>query len=148
MKVQLHLMAWWISPKFLLTLRLFLNHLKLYILAVDSIFILVLLPCYLVCKWPYSRAWLVRDTGPRATVFAENSFSLRSTPQDMTLKFLGQIKQISSQIWYDKTLRKWFSPVIYLKYCIRSPPGLDTKQTRGRNFSNKVFFLGFAKIFW
>ena len=146
MKFQLHLMAWWISPKFLLTLRLFLNHLKLYWPLIPFLYLFC---CHVIwfVKWPYSRAWLVRDTGPRATVFAENSFSLRSTPQDMTLKFLGQMKQISSQIWYDKTLRKWLSPVIYLKYCIRSPPGLDTKQTRGRNFFNKVFFLGFAKIY-
>ena len=63
------------------------------------------------------RDWFVT---PDLEVFAKNSFSLRSTPQDMAVKFLGQIKLICSQMWHDKTLTKRFSPVIYLKCCMRS----------------------------
>ena len=35
---------------------------------------------------------------PDLEVFAKNNFSLGSTPQDMAVKFLGQIKLISLQM--------------------------------------------------
>ena len=41
------------------------------------------------------RDWFVT---PDLEVFAKNSFSLGSTPQDMAVKFLGQIKLISLQM--------------------------------------------------
>ena len=98
------------------------------------------------------RDWFVT---PDLEVFAKNSFSLGSTPQNIAVKFLGQIKLISSQMCRDKTLRKRFSPVIYLKYCMRSCncmrdfvflSPLLVDWTRSRQ-GVAVFLLGLGKIY-
>ena len=90
------------------------------------------------------RHWFVT---PDLGVLAKNSFSLRSTPQDIAVEFLGQIILICSQMWRDKTLRKrlaqlsiWNTVCVVVcvtLYFMPSPPGLDTKQTRGNNSLNK-----------
>ena len=98
-------------------LRLFLNHLKLYWPMIPRLYLFCCNVIWFVKCRIRERDWFVT---PDLELFAKNSFSLRSTPQDMAVKFLGQIKLICSQMWRDKTLTKRFSSVIYLKYCMRS----------------------------
>ena len=75
------------------------------------------------------------------------------TLQDIAVKFLGQIKHFSLQIKRDESLTKRFNPVqIKVEICVTlyfipSPPGLDTKQTRGNMATDTVncSFSGFGK---